>query len=342
MTPKELDKLIEKYLEGKCTQEEIDLVDSLYASMGKNSHLLSANTAEGPISSAGHRILRRVDEHLQLSTLDHVRSGVPVWWKYTGIAASIIILIAAAFFFYKPGKNVKPVAQQNIASEFTSIDNKAALPRRVTLPDGSLVKMSPGSKIRFANNNHSSSREVFLEGDAYFDVAHDASRAFYVYAGNVITKVLGTSFVVRAGDEDGKITVTVKTGKVTVYSRSTAHKKTVITPNHEAIYDRTTDLVATQNVPVARLEEERANVTEMHFEETPVSDVLLALMKTYNVDIAFRTEDLSGCVLTSSFFEEGLYDRIDVICTAIGATYNVVDARIIIESKGCSLKPDQR
>jgi transmembrane sensor len=342
MTPKDLDKLIEKYLEGKCTQEEMDLVDSLYASIGKNPPILSADTANEPTSSTGQRILSQLDEHVQRQTGVQVSTGVPFWWKYTGIAASAIILIAAAFFFYRPVNNVQSVAQQTVDSEFTSVDNKTTVPRRVTLPDGSLVQMSPGSKIRFDNSNNTSSREVFLEGEAYFDVAHDASRAFYVYAGNVITKVLGTSFVVRAGIDDGKITVTVKTGKVTVYSRSTAHKKTVITPNHEAIYDQRTDIVVTQNVPVTRLAEERTNVAEMHFEETPVSDVLLALMKTYDVDIVFRVEDLAGCVLTSSFFEEGLYDRIDVICTAIGATYKVVDARITIESKGCSLKPDQR
>ena len=342
MTPKDLDKLIEKYLEGKCTQEEMDLVDSLYASVGKNPPFLSANTGEEPTSAAGERILRQIDEHVQRSTGAQVSTRLPLWWKYTGIAASIIILIAAAFFFYSPLENNQPVAQQTISSEFTSIDNRMTVSRRVTLPDGSLVQMSPGSNIRFANDNHASSREVYLDGEAYFDVAHDASRAFYVYAGNVITKVLGTSFVVRARGDDGKITVTVKTGKVTVYSRSTAHKKTVITPNHEAIYDQRTDIVATQNVPVARLKEERTNVAEMHCEETPVSDVLLALMKSYDVDIVFRMEDLSGCVLTSSFFEEGLYDRVDVICTAIGATYKVVDRRITIESKGCSLKPDQR
>ena len=341
MTPKDLDKLLEKYLEGNCTQEEMDLVDSIYASMGKTPSLPSANTAEAPTSSAGQRILQHLDEQVQTSTRDQMRNGVPVWWWYMGIAASIVAIMAAAFVYYSPRNNLQPVAEQTITSEFKSIDNNTRLSKRVILPDGSLVQMSPESRIRFANNNNASSREVFLEGEAYFDVAHDGSRAFYVYAGNVITKVLGTSFVVRARGEDEKITVTVKTGKVTVYSRHTAHKKTVVTPNHEAIYDHRTDVVATQNVPVERLQEEGAYVAEMHFEETPVSDVLLALIKTYDVDIIFRIEDLSGCVLTSSFFEEGLYDRIDVICTAIGATYKIVDARIIIESKGCSLKPDQ-
>ena len=180
---------------------------------------------------------------------------------------------------------------------------------------------------------------MFLEGEAYFDVAHDADRPFFVYAGNVVTRVLGTSFIVRAVGRDEKVTVSVKTGKVTVYSRNTTHKKTVLVPNQEAVYDQLTDVVATLAVPVV-LNQHKENLTEMHFDETPVSEVLSMLQKAYDIEINFQKEALSGCVLTSSFYEEGLYDRIDVICTAIGATYQIVDAQIVIESQGCNLKTE--
>jgi ferric-dicitrate binding protein FerR (iron transport regulator) len=226
------------------------------------------------------------------------------------------------------------------APEFKEIINTSASSRRVILPDGSIVQMSSQSSIGFLNSNEKTSRELFLKGEAYFDIAHDPSRPFYVYAGDVITKVLGTSFIIRAPVANEKVTVSVKTGKVTVYSKKNSHKKTVLTPNQEAVYDHSTDLVATQEIPAARLKEENRNFIEMEFEETPVSEVLALLTERYDIDIEFNKDDLSGCVITSSFLEEGLYDRIDVICTAIGATYGIVDARIIIESKGCNLKPD--
>ena len=88
------------------------------------------------------------------------------------------------------------------------------------------------------------------------------------------------------------------------------------------------------------MKEQDSNLVEMEFEETAVSDVLTALTKAYDVKILFKEEDLRGCVLTSSFFEEGLYDRIDMICTAIGATYKIVDTQIVVESNGCNLKPE--
>jgi transmembrane sensor len=199
--------------------------------------------------------------------------------------------------------------------------------------------MNPGSSIRYSRDAAAPARELFLEGEAYFDVARDAERPFFVYAGEVVTRVLGTSFIIRADNTGDQVTVSVKSGSVTVYSRNAEHKKTVLAPNQEAVYDRVKDAVSTQVVAPQETPETRRNVNEMHFDETSVPEVLGMLGRTYNMEIVFDTATLSGCVLTSSFYEEGLYDRIDVICTAIGATYRIVDQQIVIESEGCNLNP---
>ena len=339
MAPKDLDKLIEKYLAGNCTQEERDFIDACYSALGQEMTGTGGDGAAERISSAEDRIAAQIREHTRSVSTEPPEEikHHSLFWHYTGIAASLLIFLAAGFYFLKPDKIAPRLTEQNSAPDFNNISNTTAASRRVILPDGSIVVMSPESRIRFPNGTEAPSRELFLEGEAYFDVAHDPSRPFYVYAGNVITKVLGTSFIIRNRSHE-KVTVSVKTGKVTVYSRQASHKKTVLTPNQEAVYDQATDLVATQPVPVQRLKEEKLNFNEMHFEETPVSEVLAALTKTYDIDIVFPEETLAGCVLTSSFYEEGLYDRIDVICTAIGAVYKIVDAQIVIESKGCNLK----
>jgi len=344
MAPKDLDKLIEKYMDGRCTREECAYINSLYSALGKKPHSSSPELSTEEIASRADRILRNLASHTGGDTGDKSESLMPeerrsFFWHYTGIAASIVLFLAVGYYFL-PGQRFAPMPAGEIfhQEEYTTVENSTDIRKRVILPDGSIVQMSPESRIKFLNDPQIPSRELFLEGEAYFDVAFDSERPFFVYAGDVVTKVLGTSFIVRARGQDEKVTVSVKTGKVTVYSRKATHKKTVLVPNQEAVYDRSTDLVATQSVPVARLNELKQNLMEMHFEETPVSEVLTVLTKSYDIDIAFREESLSGCVLTSSFYEEGLYDRIDVICTAIGATYKIVDARIVIESQGCNLK----
>lgn len=339
MTPNDLDNLIEKYLEGKCTPEEIEFIDSLYRRLGNSARDFSALPSPEKVSATGAHILREIQQHAAAGKVGHSQKRRVLLMSY-GMAACVVLILSLAFYFLpRRGSNQVAAVERHTRPPFISMKNTSSVSKRVILPDGSIVEVSPSSQIRFSNDADSPSRELFLEGEAYFDVAHNKQRPFYVYAGNVVTKVLGTTFTVRTTGRDRKVTVSVKTGKVTVYSRNAAHKKTVLVPNQEAIYDRTTDVVATQPVAEEQLREEKKNFAEMHFAETPVPEVLAALTKTYHIDIVFPKERLSGCVLTSSFMEEGLYDRIDVICTAIGATYKIVDARIIIESNGCNLKP---
>ena len=341
MAPKDLDKLIEKYLDGKCTAEECAFIDSWYAALGKNPDASHTTEIEEGFASAGERMLKSVQAHSQppVDTALYQEAVRPLFWKYTGIAASIL-LVATLGFYMLPKSDPLAVAVPATISPGPSVfENNTSKVRRVILPDGSIVAMSPSSKIRFSDNDQSSSRELYLEGEAYFDVAHNNKQPFYVYADNIVTKVLGTSFIVRAIGQE-KVTVSVKTGKVTVYTRNATHKKTVLVPNQEAVYDRRTDSVATQAVPAEQVLEEKKAYPEMNFEETPVPEVLAMLTKTYDIEIIFQEDKLAGCVLTSSFFEEGLYDRIDVICTAIGATYSIADARIVIESNGCNTKPN--
>jgi len=344
MAPKDLDKLIEKFLQGKCTREESDFINSWYSGLGKHPDQTSVKDFEDKLLSAETRMLRHLAKFA--APLSEEKEMVKeksrsFFWVYSGIAASLFLLLGIGFYFLNKNIAANQVAENKVGNvshitpSFTSVENPEKEVKRIILPDGSIVEMNPKSKIWFSNDVQSPARELFLEGEAYFDVAHNNERPFYVYAGNIVTKVVGTSFIIRTTDEDKTVTVSVKTGKVTVYSKNAAHKKTVLVPNQEAVYDKATDVVATQAVPAKLIEEHKRAFAEMHFEETPVSEVLALLTRTYDIDIVFREETLSGCVLTSSFFEEGLYDRIDVICTAIGATYKIVDARIIIESKGC-------
>ncbi len=338
MSPTDLDKLLEKYLAGKCSEEERSLIDAWYSRLGKDN--ADQPVAEHQLTSAEAKILSGIGHHSHAnnSCVVGLRKGRRIVLYFSGIAASVLICVAAGWYFLNRQAPEDLAHRAVAAGEFIAVENQTNIAQRLILPDGSIVMTSPGSHIRYSTSTVSPSREVFLEGEGYFDVAHNTQRPFYVYAGNVVTRVLGTSFVVRNPGGAGKVTVSVKTGKVTVYSRKTSHKQTVLAPNQEAIYDSLSDLVATQRVPAASQAARPGNPIEMHFEETPVSDVLALLMKTYDIDIVFQADTLSGCVLTSSFFEEGLYDRIDVICTAIGATYKIVDTQIIIESKGCNLK----
>ncbi len=88
----------------------------------------------------------------------------------------------------------------------------------ISLPDGSTVRLGKGSKLYYPNFLHNTNgrREVYLDGEAFFDINKNAGHTFYVYTGQVITKVLGTSFFIRSNASDPTTTVTVRTGKESV------------------------------------------------------------------------------------------------------------------------------
>ena len=107
--------------------------------------------------------------------------------------------------------------------------------RVLFLPDGSTVTLSPGSKLNYPSSfDGMKKREVFLYGQAFFDVKHNVSRPFIVHTGKLETIVLGTAFNIKAMPDETDITVTVKRGKVRVSNQN----KTlgVITPNQQITY----------------------------------------------------------------------------------------------------------
>ena len=238
--------------------------------------------------------------------------------------------------------------------------HKADPPRRVNgdtlgnhtiiLPDGSTAWLAQGTKLyyspRFSANGR---REVYLDGEAFFTIKKDAVRPFYVYTGRVITKVLGTSFRVRAWPSDPRTTVIVRTGKVSVYREEDfyAHLSggnesggVVLTPNQEVVYDREGEdqrLNKTLAADPERLTEGNATPADsaMVFAGTPVNHVFKRLQQLYGIPILYDEEAVASCTLFATMGNESFYEKLNIICKAINASYEVIDGNIVVTAPGC-------
>jgi hypothetical protein len=153
--------------------------------------------------------------------------------------------------------------------------------------------------------------------------------------------VLGTSFSVKAREGERQITVAVKTGKVSVYAiqesvpASSTPKEIILTPNQQIVFDKTEKEISKQIVKNPQVILPIEQIRLMRFEEAPVSEIFLALEKAYGVDIDFDETIFSLCELTTVIAEDGLYNRLDIICDAIGTTYQLKDDQIVISDTGC-------
>ena len=214
----------------------------------------------------------------------------------------------------------------------------------IKLTDGSQVVLYPQSRLSFAETFPADQRTVYLSGDAYFQVAKDPKRPFLVHTTDLVTKVLGTSFFVRARDASDKTLVEVREGKVSVFkqqefaARKNPQAKTpngiVLTPNQKLIFDHGSSEMRrtlSDNPEIVPSDNPRS----FEFVNTPASSVLTDIEEAYQIDIIFDRDVMKGCPVTASLGGQTMFNKLSILCEVIEARYEVLDGKIVIYSKGC-------
>ena len=267
-----------------------------------------------------------------------------------GIAASVLLLLGLfGWYLVRPAAVRESHTYSELTAQattpLTEVTNTTAEPRLVNLPDQSLILLYPQSRISFSKQFSGPKREVYLSGKAFFDVAKNPSRPFYVYADNLVTKVLGTSFTVQTNESAQQVSVVVKTGKVSVYAQNQAPSVpqpedyklsgTVLTPNQQVIFSTNDTRMVKQPVRVPVLPEKAVAQQVFSFKRTPIADVFTTLEQAYNVQIIFDEPLMKNCYLTASFTDEALSDKLALICHTINAHYSQLNGYIVINSQGC-------
>lgn len=258
-----------------------------------------------------------------------VRSLSFNWLK---IAASILLFVGAGWWFLQRDRTGSFVIKTN--------DTDAAM--TILLEDSSVVILQKGGSLSYPAHFTMNKREVKLQGEAFFEISKNPDKPFLVYANETVTKVWGTSFTIRAFENDNTVRVAVKTGKVSVYSlnkpesntKKTDNGEVYLLPNEQVTFNRTEQKLS-KTVSKNSVEAQQTAKTELVYEDTPVSEILQNLEENYGIDIIFDQKLLSGCLLNTQFKGEYLNQKLLTICKAIGATYEITNGKITITAKGC-------
>lgn len=300
------------------------------------------------------RVAEKIQEIVALSE-SSVLAVRPSFFRihWLKIAASIVFVCGMAWV-YLQNKAIEPTTYDQLvnAQSLKTIEkiNNSNKPLTMSLSDGSTITLQPKSRLSFPESFAKDKREVFLSGEAFFEIEKNPQRPFLVYANELVTKVLGTSFSIKAFEDDKAIVVKVFTGKVSVLSGKeitgqvnqpfSQNEGVILTPNQMVVFDRdperlTKTLVGNpQILPI--LNESVLNATDFNFENTPVTKVFEILEKSYGVKIVYDSEVLKNCTITAPLENEGLFEKLNLICKVIRASYEIVDAQVIISSKGCN------
>jgi transmembrane sensor len=267
------------------------------------------------------------------------------------IAASILLVLGlslAVIYVNKKDNNDEfaSISGTNVYAEnFIENINTTNSVQQITLQDGSIVSLYPQSKIRYPKPFSEKKREVYLKGQAFFKITKNPSKSFWVYTEKISTQVLGTSFMIKAFENMKEAIVEVKTGKVSVYTRKdlenaknenlTMMAGVILTPNQQVSFSKSEERFVKS---IVEKPEEIIEVVkeEFRFEEVPMSSVFSLLEKTYGISVIYDSKTMEGCFLTANLEEESLYEKLNIMSKITHSTYEIVDAQIIIHSKGCN------
>lgn len=273
----------------------------------------------------------------------YTRHPVRKFWYWAAACLLGLAVGVAAIRYTLPEKQITtmPVIQQVatlLVKEDLQRTNQTDHNQEVWLVDGSRVILQPGASIRYAVFLKKDKREIYLEGNAFFEVAPDAARPFNVYTKDLVVRVLGTSFNVTTNKENGDVVVLVRSGKVAVSKKTNpSHEPLILETNQGGLYKvETQDLVqtSTDNIAMPRLEPIPA-ATPLNFEEAPVVEIFQTLEKAYGIPMHYDKKTFSSCIVTTSLADETFEEKLKIICEAIGATYTLSENGVLIDGKPC-------
>lgn len=225
---------------------------------------------------------------------------------------------------------------ENLTDGNRIIEISAAATRveSVTLPDGSLVSLNSNTHLSYPKKFGNKTREVTIEGEAFFEVKPNKEKPFIIHAGTAQVKVLGTSFNVRAYPGAREMEVIVRTGKVQVLTQKTATKQNaelILTPGDKGT-------LVHQSHALVKSTNENPNYIawkthELVFRATSLNEVIDNLENVYKVNIQLQDPQLGGQLLTAHFNNYSLDFILKVIETTFGLQTSQVDGKYILKAK---------
>lgn len=330
--------LLDKYFRGQCSSTEKQTVELWL--LNPENDLIARSVMEEQWNS----LPLNSEPHIDLS--DHLRklrfkgniysspqpnARKPFMIRALKVAAVWLVLVASLGVLTYRSINFSPdifstVARQEIASSAGEITIKV-------LPDGTKVWLNAKSTLQYDENFMASPfRSVFLEGEAYFDVAEDRQHPFIVHAEGVQIKVLGTAFNVKSYHDDPTVETTLVRGKVSIETTG-AKTKVELEPDQQAIFFHAGDTIELSQVKAKRFTTWISGSLE--FEDLPVYDVFKSLERWYGVQIYMNDEKNMHCHLTARIDKESLTETMELLESITGIKYTITGKKVYIEGKIC-------
>lgn len=323
-----IEALLDRYLKGETSQEENELVENGLEE-NNNPH------SEWQRFNKSRKDQWLADLFAQIQ--DSIKANDPKiiampqrkhLWRRIAAVAAVLAVFSMVYLEWPALQNRRHPVQ------LTALTVPLNQQKQITLADGSHVWINASSKLKYPQQFNGKTREVYLSGEAYFDVQHDASKPFIIHTGKTVTTVLGTAFDIKEDKTKHTIVVTVTRGKVSVANG----KKLlgVITPNQQISFNVLDSKAFQTEVDANQAIAWQKN--ELHFEDITFAEAALQLQQRFHVKINFSNDKIKDCRFTGTALKGEKLDKIlKVVCAFNNAIYQTkTDGSIMIDGAGCN------
>lgn len=324
--------LLKRYLDGTLGEAERKKLADWFLALPEDKATAYFDRFSEAIDGMDEIRLRELEDRLRAATENPENVAGTPWrlrklWTGWKVAASVILLAGLSYLFIQYRKAPRTGEHKQIRVEKA---NQRGERTKLTLEDGTIVWLNAESSLHFPEKFEKGSREVYLEGEAFFEVSRDEERPFLIHSGDVLTKVLGTSFNVNAYP-DHPMVVTVNSGKV--YLTDTGDNAVYLEAGQQTSFVPDQGFSAAKQVNAAEYSDWTRGTLNLN--NKSLAEAALLLERWYNVDIRLTNKNLENCVIAGEHTNESLGNVLEALRFVFHIDYIRRDGEVVISGKGC-------
>jgi ferric-dicitrate binding protein FerR (iron transport regulator) len=325
MTREEFLRLFEKQLQGSISpEEEARLADWFEQQQAKG---LSA-WEPGQLGNQ-----KELEEAIyeKIRQKDSKKDVFRLYRPWLSIAASILLLSMVVLLWQRIKQSTDQIPATAKAIKYAEAKSGYGQVLKIVLADSSTVWLNSGSRLRYPEKFNSSSRELYLEGEAFFNVVHKKSQPFIVHSGALNTQVLGTSFNIKAYKNSAQLKVSVATGKVGIYADKVS--TVYLSPNQTGTYSKDLKQIKTTKDQINDITAWREG--KLVYKNELLSQALEDISNKYGVHIT-ASPNMSSCRIYGTFNHDNVETLLKMISYSVNGKVIRKTEGFYLSGKGCN------
>lgn len=316
-------ELIVKYLQGHLSDIELDNFLLWINADSENKKLFFEIKAmyEACDSDQTFDVMQSWKRLLQKRQKQRIKRGMMIGFRWFSYAATLVLVVTASVFFWnKTGQGSDEVTRY--------IGGNGVCANVMELPDGTKVHVGPQTTFYYKGNYGEKTREVYLEGEAYFDVAKQKDKPFIVKVKGQDIEVLGTKFNVLAYPNDSLFVTTLLEGSVSLFIEK-LNTHTILNPDEQFVYNRQNS--RTEILKVKASEYLRWTEGYYYFREQSLKSILDRLSRVYELNFVMKSDALKQKKFTGTFYKgQNIEEVLDIINVSVPFKYKIEGRNIVI------------